>query len=44
MDAGVRINAPLRGIAEGDLKIGQKVRLDFEPVNKDVDACRSSSP
>jgi uncharacterized protein len=36
MDAGVRINAPLRGIAESDLKIGQRVRLDFEPVTKEV--------
>jgi uncharacterized protein len=36
MDAGVRINAPLRGIAEQALKIGQRVRLDFEPVTKEV--------
>jgi uncharacterized OB-fold protein len=36
MDAGVRINAPLRGTAEGDLAIGQPVRLQFEPVTKDV--------
>lgn len=36
MDAGVRVNAPLRGIAEADLGIGRRVRLDFEPVNKDV--------
>ena len=36
MDAGVRVNAPLRGIAENDLKIGQRVRLGFEPVNKEV--------
>jgi uncharacterized OB-fold protein len=36
MDAGVRVNAPLRGIAEADLKIGQRVRLGFEPVNKEV--------
>ncbi len=36
MDAGVRINAPLRGTPEGALKIGQKVRLQFEPVSKDV--------
>jgi len=27
MDAGVRINAPLRGVAESDLKIGQKVPI-----------------
>ena len=36
MDAGVRVNAPLRGIAEKDLKIGAKVTLAFEPVTKDV--------
>ena len=36
MDAGVRINAPLRGSAEGDLKIGQPLRLQFEPVTKDI--------
>jgi uncharacterized protein len=33
---GVRINAPLRGVAEKDLRIGQRVRLQFESVNKDV--------
>jgi hypothetical protein len=36
MDAGVRVNAPLRGVAEKDLEIGAKVRLAFEPVTKDV--------
>ena len=36
MDAGVRVNAPLRGVAEGDLRIGQRVTMAFEPVNKDV--------
>lgn len=36
MDAGVRINAPLRGIAEGDLEIGRRVTLAFEPVTKDI--------
>jgi uncharacterized OB-fold protein len=36
MDAGVRVNAPLRGIAETDLKIGRRVRLGFESVNKEV--------
>jgi uncharacterized OB-fold protein len=36
MDAGVRINAPIRGIAEGDLRIGQRVRLGFEPVTAEV--------
>ena len=36
MDAGVRVNAPLRGVTEADLKIGKRVRLAFEPVNKEV--------
>ena len=36
MDAGVRVNAPLRGVTEADLKIGQRVRLEFEPVSKEV--------
>jgi uncharacterized OB-fold protein len=36
MEAGVRVNAPLRGIAEKDLEIGARVRLAFEPVTKDV--------
>lgn len=36
MDAGVRVNAPLRGIAETDLKIGRRVRLGFESVTKEV--------
>lgn len=36
MDAGVRVNAPLREVREGDLRIGTKVRLAFEPVTKDV--------
>lgn len=36
MDAGVRVNAPLRGMPEAGLKIGQSVRLQFEPVTKDV--------
>ncbi len=36
MEAGVRVNAQLRGVAESDLKIGTKVRLAFEPVTKDV--------
>ena len=36
MDAGVRVNAQLRGIAEIDLKIGQRVRLGFEPVTKEI--------
>jgi uncharacterized protein len=36
MDAGVRVNAPLRGLAEGDLEIGQRVTLAFEPIDKEV--------
>lgn len=36
MDAGVRINAPLRNVAEGDLEIGRRLRLAFEPVGKDI--------
>jgi uncharacterized OB-fold protein len=40
MDAGgdvtVRVNAPLRGVSEVDLKIGKRVRLGFESVNKEV--------
>ena len=36
MDGGVRINAPLRGTPAARLRIGQRVRLQFEPVSKDV--------
>jgi uncharacterized OB-fold protein len=36
MDAGVRVNAQVHGIAEGDLAIGKRVRLAFEPVTKEV--------
>ena len=36
MDAGVRVNAQLRGVAPESLKIGQRVRLAFEPVNEQV--------
>ncbi len=36
MDAGVRVNAPLRGIAEADIRIGPRVRLGFEPVTKEI--------
>ena len=36
MDAGVRVNAPLRGVAEADIKIGRRVRLDFEPTTKEI--------
>ena len=34
MDAGVRVNAQLQGIAESDLKIGQRVKLAFARVTK----------
>lgn len=36
MDAGVRINAPLRGLAEADLAIGKRVRMCFEVATEDV--------
>ncbi len=36
MDAGVRVNAQMRDIAESDLAIGKRVKLAFERVNKDV--------
>ena len=36
MDAGVRVNAPLRGIAEADIRIGQRVKLGFEPVTNEI--------
>jgi uncharacterized protein len=36
MDAGVRINASLRGVIQDTLKIGQPLRLQFEPVSKEV--------
>jgi acetyl-CoA acetyltransferase len=36
MDAGVRVNAQLRGVAESDLRIGDRVRLAFEPVTGDI--------
>ena len=36
MDAGVRINAQLRGIAEADLRIGQRVTLAFAPVTQEI--------
>ena len=36
MDAGVRVNAPLRGVDAEGLKLGQKMRLQFEPVSKEV--------
>jgi uncharacterized OB-fold protein len=32
----VRVNAPLRGVAAADLKIGQRVQMKFEPVNKEI--------
>jgi hypothetical protein len=36
MDAGVRVNAPLRDVLESDLGIGKRVRLGFEPVSQEV--------
>jgi uncharacterized protein len=36
MAAGVRVNAPLRGVTESDLEIGRRVTLGFEPVNEEV--------
>ena len=36
MDAGVRINAPLRGVDAASLKIGQPMQLQFEPITKDI--------
>ena len=36
MDAGVRVNAQLRGVAAETLKIGQRVKLAFEPVTKEI--------
>ena len=36
MDAGVRVNAQLRGVDAGSLRIGQRVKLAFEPVNEQV--------
>ncbi|KAK6021173.1 hypothetical protein OSTOST_13167 [Ostertagia ostertagi] len=36
MDAGVRVNAQLHGVPESALKIGLRVKLGFEPVNKEV--------
>ena len=27
---------PVRGVAEGDLELGQPVRLHYEPVSKEV--------
>jgi uncharacterized OB-fold protein len=36
MDAGVRVNAQLKGVAESDLAIGKRVKMGFEPVNKEV--------
>ena len=36
MDAGVRVNAPLRGVSEADLRIGQRVTMQFETVNKEI--------
>ncbi len=36
MDAGVRVNAPLSGVSEADLKIGKRVTMKFETATKDV--------
>ena len=36
MDAGIRINAPLRGLDAGSLKIGQPLKLAFEPINTEI--------
>jgi uncharacterized OB-fold protein len=36
MDAGVRVNAQLRDVAEGDLKIGARVQLAFEPATPEI--------
>lgn len=36
MDAGVRVNAQLRGVSPEALKVGQRVKLAFEPVNERV--------
>jgi uncharacterized OB-fold protein len=36
MEAGVRVNAPLRGVDAAGLRLGQKMRLQFEPVSKEV--------
>lgn len=36
MDAGVRVNAPLRGVPADQLKIGARVRLDFEPITNEI--------
>ena len=36
MEAGVRINAPLRGVAEGELKSSLRVKLGFEPVTAEI--------
>ena len=36
MDAGIRINAPLRGLDAASLKIGQPLKLAFEPINTEI--------
>lgn len=36
MDAGVRVNAPLRGVDAADIQMGKRVRLCFEPVTAEV--------
>ena len=36
MDVGVRVNAPLHGVAEADLRIGLPVRLSFEAATPEI--------
>jgi len=36
MDIGVRVNAPLHGVAEADLRIGLPVRLSFEAATPEI--------
>jgi len=36
MDAGVRVNAPLHGVSEADLRIGLPVRLSFEAATPEI--------
>ncbi|MBE2278111.1 MAG: Zn-ribbon domain-containing OB-fold protein [Rhodobacteraceae bacterium] len=36
LDEGVIMLASLRGIEEADLRIGQRVRVDFEPLDDEI--------
>jgi uncharacterized OB-fold protein len=36
MDAGVRVNAQLRGVSEADIKIGKRVTMQFEIATKEI--------